>query len=171
MKVDEPFWVYLVHARSEYGRIEMQNQFFLSKKKWILAKVAILISSFLKGSPWTPMNNLPQEIEHLLTTLRRLIKGTQRTKLLFFFSCIPFHRESSIIREGHYKDTAKISYPYRTMGHVLLKGVHKSGWTSFGINLELDPLKSDGGEWDSSSIEQKWQLYRRGVHEWTWQPI
>ena len=80
MKVDEPFWVYLVHARSEYGRIEMQNQVFLSEKKRNLAKVAILISSFLKGSLWTPMNNLPQEIEHLLTILKRLIKGTQRTK-------------------------------------------------------------------------------------------
>ena len=80
MKVDEPFWVYLVHARFEYGRIEMQNQVFLSEKKRNLAKVAILISSFLKGSLWTPMNNLPQEIEHLLTILKRLIKGTQRTK-------------------------------------------------------------------------------------------
>ena len=137
MKVDEPFWVYLVHARFEYGRIEMQNRVFLSGKKRNLAKVAILISSFLKGSLWTPMNNLPQEIEHLLTILKRLIKGTQRTKLsrdefweeeeenwvkrmkcvFFYFFLIPLHRESSIIHKGHYKDTVKISYPYRTMDH------------------------------------------------------
>ena len=57
-------------------------------------------------------------------------------------------------------DTYRVSYDTNNyaMDHVQLRGVHKSGWVSFEINLELNPIKLGGGEWDLSSIEQKWQL-------------
>ena len=117
--------------------LKCKTRFSCRKKKGILRKLLFWFPAFSRGHSGTPMNNLPQEIEHLLTILKRLIKGTQRTKssrdefweeeeenwvkrmkcVFFFFFLIPLHRESSIIHKGYYKDTVKISYPYRTMDH------------------------------------------------------